>query len=59
MHWVRDTDDVWELLTLSTDALGILVKGGIGGDTIVKSRSSVSDITVKYYYQQNNISKQN
>ena len=56
---VRDTDDVRELLTLLTDALEILVKGGIKGDTIIKFPSSVSDITVKYYYQQNNISKQN
>ena len=59
MHWVRDTDDVWESLTLLTDALEILIKGRIEGDTIVKFPGSVSDITVKYYYQQNNISKQN
>ena len=37
----------------------MLIKGGIEGDTTVKFRSSVSDITVTYYYQQNNISKQN
>ena len=48
MHWVRDTDDVWESLTLLTDALEILVKGGIEGDTIVKFPSSVSDTAVKY-----------
>ena len=59
MHWVRDTDDVRELLTLLPDALEILVKGGIDRDTIVKFPSSVSGITVMYYYQQNNISKPN
>ena len=59
MHWIRDTDDVRESLTLLTDALEILVKGDIEGDTSVKFPSSVSDITVMYYYQQNNISKQN
>ena len=59
VYCVRDTDDVTELLTLLTDALEILVKEGIEGDTTVKFPSSVSDITVMYYYQQNNISKQN
>ena len=48
MHWVRDTDDVRELLTLLTDALEILVKGGIEGDATVNFPSSVSDITVMY-----------
>ena len=59
MHWVKDTDDVRESLTLLPDALEILVKGGIEGDTTVNFPSSVSDITVMYYNQQNNISKQN
>ena len=59
VYCVRDTDDVTELLTLLTDVLEILVKEGIEGDTTVKFPSSVSDITVMYYYQQNNISKQN
>ena len=59
MHWVRDIDDVKELLTLLTYALEILLKEGIEGDTLVKFPISVSDVTVKYYYQQNNISKQN
>ena len=44
--------------TLLTDALEILVKGGKKGDTKVKFPSSVSDITIMYYYQQNSISKQ-
>ena len=48
-----------ESCLLLTDALEILVKGGIEGDTTVNFPSSVSDITVMYYYQQNNISKQN
>ena len=59
MHWVKDTDDVRESLTLLTDALEILVKGGIEGDTTVNFPSSVSDNTVMYYNEQNNISKQN
>ena len=59
MHWVRDIDDVKELLTLLTYALEILLKEGIEGDTLVKFPISVSDVPVKYYYQQNNISKQN
>ena len=58
VHWVRDTDDVRELLTLLTDALEILVKGGTEGDTTVNFPSSVSDITVMYNNQQNNISEQ-
>ena len=59
VHWVRDTDDVRELLTLLTDALEILVKGGTEGDTTVNFPRSVSDITVMYNNQQNNISEQN
>ena len=59
MHWARDTGDVRQSLALLTDALQILVKEGIEGDTIVKFPSSVSDITVMHYYQQNSISKQN
>ena len=58
VHWVRDTDDDRELLTLLTDVLEILVKGGIEGDTTVNFPSSVSDITVMYNNQQNNISEQ-
>ena len=62
VHWVRDTNDVRELLTLLTNALEILVKGGIEGDTTVSFPSSVSDIIVMYVMcnnQQNNISEQN
>ena len=59
MHWVRDTDNVREPLTLLTDALKILVKGGIEGDKTVNFLSSVSNTTVMYYYQENNISKRN
>ena len=59
MHWARDTGDVRQSLTLLTDALQILVKEGIEGETTVKFPSSVSDITVMHYYQQNSISKQN
>ena len=59
VHWVSETDDVRDSLTLLTDTLEILVKGGIEGDTTVNFPISVSDITVMYYYQQNNISKQN
>ena len=36
VHWARDTDDVRESLTLLTDALEILVKGGIKGDRTIK-----------------------
>ena len=46
MHWVRDTDDVRELLTLLIDALEILVKGGVEGNTTVNFPSSVSGITL-------------
>ena len=35
VYWVRDTDDVRVLLTLLTDALEILVKESIEGDTTV------------------------
>ena len=59
MHWARDNDDVRQSPTLLADALEIPVKRGIEGDTAVKFPSSVSDITVMYYYQQNDISKQN
>ena len=48
-----------ESCSLLTDALEILVKGGIEGDTTVNFPSSVSDITVMYNNQQNNISEQN
>ena len=48
-----------ESCLLLTDALEILVKGGIEGDTTVNFPSSVSDITVMYNNQQNNISEQN
>ena len=58
-HWVRDTDNVRELLTLLTDALEKLVKWGIGGDTIANLPSSVLDITVMYNNQQYNTSEQN
>ena len=47
-----------ESCLLLTDALEILVKGGIEGDTTVNFPSSVSDITVMYNNQQN-ISEQN
>ena len=46
MHWVRDTDNARESLTLLTDALEILVKESIEGVTTVNFSSSVSDITV-------------
>ena len=46
VHWVRDTDDVRELLTLLIDALEILVKGGVEGNTTVNFPSSVSGITL-------------
>ena len=46
-----------ESCLLLTDALEILVKGGIEGDTTVNFPSSVSDITVMYNNQQNNISE--
>ena len=60
VHWVRDTDDIRESFTLLTDTLEILVKGSIEGDTTVSFPSSVSEITeMHYYYQRNNISKQN
>ena len=48
-----------ESCSLLTDALEILVKGGIEGDTTVTFPSPVSDITVIYNNQQNNISEQN
>ena len=59
VHWIRDTDDVRESLTLPIDALEILVKVGVEGDATVKCPSSAWDVTLIYYYQQNNISKQN
>ena len=59
MDWARDTDDVRQSLTLLTGPLEILVKVGIEGDATVKFPSSVSDITVMYYYQENSVSKQN
>ena len=50
VHWVRDTDNARESLTLLTDALEILVKESIEGVTTVGESynfsSSVSDITV-------------
>ena len=58
-YWVRDTDDVRELFTRLTDALEILVKVGIEGDTTINFQSSVWDISVIYSNQQNNISEQN
>ena len=59
MHWVSDTDYVSESLALLTDALEIQVKGDMEGDTTVNFPNSFSGITVMYYNQQNNISKQN
>ena len=59
VHWVKDTDDFRELLTLLTDALKILVKGGIEGDKTVKFPRWLSEMTVMYYYQENNMAKQN
>ena len=43
MHWARYTDDVRQSLTLLKDALEILVKGSIEGDTAVKFPSSALD----------------
>ena len=57
MHWVRDTDYDRQSLNLLTDALEILLKWAIEGYKTVKFPSSVSDIAVLNYYQQNNISK--
>ena len=59
VHWVRDTDDIRESLTLLTDALEIIVKGSIEGDTTVNFPSSVSDPHCNVLQSTNNISKQN
>ena len=62
MHGARDTTDVRQSLTLLTDALKmleILVKADIKGDATVKFPSRISDIALTYYYQQNNIARQN
>ena len=59
MFGARDTDDVRQSLILLTDALEILGKRGIKGDTPVKFPGLDSAITLMYYYQQNKISKHN
>ena len=59
VHWVKDTDDIRESLTLLTDALEIIVKGSIEGDTTVNFPSSVSDPHCNVLQSTNNISKQN
>ena len=59
MFGASDSNDVRQSLTLLTDALEILVQRGIKGDAPVKCSGLGQDITVMYYYQQNNRSKYN